>query len=188
MVLSASPFENSLDKHGALNPANGVTLVTYDSRISRLDLEEKTADLIGVIMQSVPQSQLVQLPQRPNCTVRYTGDPCDELMQQYNQAVQQRQQQEWDAAVAAPLRKQIAEQQKQIADQQNQIQMLQLKIESQTTAALQSEARNRAALDLVGACLGVGLAFFVAFASFQRLARNGTPAKPDRGRVASAGS
>ena len=98
--------------------------------------------------------------------VRYTDDPCDELMQQYNQTVQQRQQQEWEASVAAPLRKQIAEQQKQIADQQNQIQTLQVKIESQTTAALQSEARNRAALDLVGACLGVGLAFFMAVGAY----------------------
>jgi len=139
-------------------------------------------------MQRVPQAQIVQLPQRPNCMVRYTDDPCDELMQQYNQTVQQRQQQEWEASVAAPLRKQIAEQQKQIADQQNQIQTLQVKIESQTTAALQSEARNRAALDLVGACLGVGLAFFMAFASFRRLARKATPAKPDQERAASAGS
>jgi LPS O-antigen subunit length determinant protein (WzzB/FepE family) len=120
--------------------------------------------------------------------VRYAGDPCDELIEQYNQTMQQRQQQEWDASVAAPLRKQIADQQKQIADQQNQIQTLQVKIESQTTAALQSEARNRAALDLVGACLGVGLAFFVAFASFQRLARNSMGVKPDRERAASAGS
>ena len=120
--------------------------------------------------------------------VRYAGDPCDELMQQYNQAIEQRQQQEWEASVAAPLRKQIAEQQKQIADQQNQIQTLQVKIESQTTAALQSEARNRAALDLVGACLGVGLAFFVAFAGFQRLARNSVARKPDQERAASAGS
>ena len=139
-------------------------------------------------MQPVPQAQLVQLPQRPNCVVRYAGDPCDELMQQYNQALQQRQQQEWEASVAAPLRKQIADQQKLIADQQNQIYTLQVKIESQTTAALQSEARNRAALDLVGACLGVGLAFFVAFAGFQRLARNATLAKPDQGRAASARS
>jgi hypothetical protein len=120
--------------------------------------------------------------------VRYAGDPCDELMQQFNQAIEQRQQQVWDASVAVPLRRQIAEQQKQIADQQNQIQALQLKIESQTTAALQSEARNRAALDLVGACLGVALAFFVAFASFQRLARNSMAAKPDQERTASAGS
>jgi hypothetical protein len=141
-----------------------------------------------MIMQAVPQAQVVQLPQRPNCVVRYAGDPCDELMQQYNQAVLQRQQQEWEASVAAPLRKQIAEQQKLIADQQNQIQTLQVKIESQTTAALQSEARNRAALDLVGACLGVGLAFFVAFAGFQRLARNATHAKPDQEQAASAGS
>src|SRR5205807_10389190 len=111
-------------------------------------------------MQAVPQPQFVQLP-RPNCMVRYAGDPCDELMQQYNQAIEQRQQQEWEASVAAPLRKQIAEQQNQIAVQQSQIQTLQVNIESQITAAVQSEARNRAARDLVGASLGVGRAVVV---------------------------
>jgi hypothetical protein len=137
-------------------------------------------------MQAPPQPQLTALPQKPNCLVRYVGDPCDELMQQYDQAVTQRQQQEWDASVAAPLRRQIADQQKQIANQQNQIQTLQLKIESQTTAALQSEARNRAALDVIGAALGVGMAFFMAFASFRRLARNSTAPKHDQERAASA--
>jgi hypothetical protein len=137
-------------------------------------------------MQTLPQLPVTSLPQRPACLVRYAGDACDELMQQYNQAVAQRQQQEWETSVAAPLRRQIADQQRQIADQQNQIKTLQLKIESQTTAALQSEARNRAALDVIGAALGVGMAFFMAFASFRRLARNSTAPKHDQERAASA--
>lgn len=137
-------------------------------------------------MQVVAQPQLTRLPQRPNCLVWYEGDPCDELMQQYHKAMEQRQQQEWQISVAAPLQMQITDQQREIADQQNQIKTLQLKIESQTTVALQSEARNRAALDLFGACLGVGLAFFVAIASFRRLARNAIVSKREQQRAASA--
>lgn len=137
-------------------------------------------------MQVAPQPQLTPLPQSPNCLVWYEGDPCDELMQQYHKAVEQRQQQEWQISVAAPLQKQIADQQSLIADQQNQIKTLQLKIESQTTAALQSEVRKRAAQDLVGACLGVGLAFFMAIASFRRLARNSIISKREQQRAASA--
>jgi hypothetical protein len=126
-------------------------------------------------MQLVTQQQFTPLPLKPRCLVWYAGDPCDELIQQYNQAVEQRQRQEWQFDVAAPLQRQIADQQMQIADQQNQIKTLQLKIESQTMDALQSEGRNQALLNGVGAVLGVGLAFFVAVAGFRRLlARSAT--------------
>jgi hypothetical protein len=137
-------------------------------------------------MQVTAQAQTTPVPQKPNCLVYYAGDACDQLMQQYTQALEQHQRQEWQITVAAPLQKQIADQQKQIADQQNQIKTLQLQMESQSTAALQNDARNRAALDVIGAALGVGMALLVAFASFRRLARN--PALPKRGpqRAASA--
>jgi hypothetical protein len=79
--------------------------------------------------------------------------------------------------VTAPLQRQIADQQKQIADQQNQIKTLQLKIESQTMAALKGEARNEALLDGIGAGLGTALAFLVAVAVFQRLARKSAAEK-----------
>ena len=129
-------------------------------------------------MQVVTQQQFTPLPLKPGCWVWYAGDPCDELIQQYNQAVEQRQRQEWQFDVAAPLLRQIADQQKQIADQQNQIKTLQLTIESQTMDALQREARNQAPLNGVGAVLGVGLAFFVAVAGFRRLlARSATAPK-----------
>ena len=129
-------------------------------------------------MQVLIQQQFTPLPLKPSCLVWYAGDPCDELIQQYNQAVEQRQRQKWQFDVAAPLQRQIADQQKQIADQQNQIKTLQLKIESQTMDALQSEGRNQALLNGVGAVLGVGLAFFVAVAGFRRLlARSATALK-----------
>jgi hypothetical protein len=108
---------------------------------------------------------------KPDCFVWYVGDPCDERIQQYNQAVEQRQRQEWRLDVTAPLQRQIADQQARIADQQSQIKTLQLKIESQTMDALQNEARNQSLLNGVGAGLGAGLAFLVAVALFRRLAR-----------------
>lgn len=124
-------------------------------------------------MQVLAQQQTA-LPLKPNCLVWYAGDPCDELIQQYHHAAEQRQQQEWQVSVTAPLQKQIADQQKQIVDQQSQIKTLQLKTESQTMEALRNEARNEALLNGIGAGVGAALAFLVAVASFRRLARNST--------------
>jgi len=126
------------------------------------------------------------LPLKPSCLVWYAGDPCDELIQQYHQAAGQRQQQEWQIHVTAPLQKEIADQQKQIASQQSQIGTLEVKIESQTAEALQSEARNEALLSGIGAGLGAALALLVAVASFRRLARNSTAPKHEEKRAASA--
>jgi hypothetical protein len=121
-------------------------------------------------MQAVIQPQPgLPLP-RPDCLVWYAGDPCDELIQQYHQAAEQRQQEQWQLSLTAPL-------QKQIADQQNQIKTLQLKLDSQTAEALQSDARNQAFLDGMGAFVGVSLAFLVAIAGFRRLARNSPNSK-----------
>lgn len=134
----------------------------------------------------VAQPQPTPLVQRPTCLVWYAGDPCDQSIQQYGQMLSEQQKQEWDLAVAAPLRKQIAEQQNQIADQQNQIKTLQATVDAQTIAAVKREASNRASLDMVGAILGVGLAFMVAFATFQRLARKSMTAEREKSRAASA--
>ncbi len=111
--------------------------------------------------------------------VWYAGDPCDTLIKQYHQAAEQRQQQEWQVSLTAPL-------QKQIADQQNQIKALKLQIDSQTAAALQSEARAEAILDGIGAGVGAALALLVAVASFRRLARSSTAPKHEQQRAASA--
>lgn len=103
---------------------------------------------------------------RPTCVVWYSGDPCDNLIQQYDRAVERGQLEELQASITAPLQKQIADQQKQISAQQTQIKILEAKIESQSSEALRSEASNQALLDGIGAGLGAGLAFLVAVAAF----------------------
>ena len=131
-------------------------------------------------MQLIAQPYPVP-PRSPDCLVWYAGDPCDGQIQQYHQAMEQRQLEDWRNSTIAPLQRQIADQQKQIADQQNQIKTLQLKIESQTAEALQGQARNQAFLDGIGAILGAGLAFVVTVASFRRLANRSTPSHaPER--------
>lgn len=113
-------------------------------------------------MQAIVQPAL--LPPRPDCLVWYAGDPCDVVIQQYHQGAEQLQRQEWQATVTAPL-------QKQIVDQQREIKALQLQIEAQTTAALQSEAHTGAIFAGIGAGLGAAFALYVAVACFRRLAR-----------------
>jgi hypothetical protein len=137
-------------------------------------------------MQAIAQPQLVRPPLKPNCLVWYAGDPCDALIQQYHQATEQRQQQEWQISVTAPLQKQIADQQTQIAGQLRQLKTLQLKIESQRVEALQSEARSQVLLHGIGAGMGAALAFVAAVAGFRRLARNSTASHREPERAASA--
>jgi hypothetical protein len=117
-------------------------------------------------MHAVIQPQPVLPLPRPDCLVWYAGDPCDELIQQYQEAAEQQQ---WQPVIA-PL-------EKQIVDQQIQIKTLQLKLDSQTAEALQSDARNQAFLDGMGAFVGVSLAFLVAIAGFRRLARSSPNSK-----------
>jgi uncharacterized protein YlxW (UPF0749 family) len=109
---------------------------------------------------------------RPNCLIWFTGDACDQQLQQYRQAVDQRQQQEWQTAVTARYDQQIADQQKRITDQQAQIKTLQTKLDSQTTEALRSEARTQAFFDGLGGMIGIALAFLVVVASFRKLTRS----------------
>jgi hypothetical protein len=108
------------------------------------------------------------------------------VLQQYHQAVDQLQRQEWQSALSARFEKQIADQQKKIADQQVQIKTLQSKIDSQTTEALRSEARTQAFFDGLGGMIGIALAFLVVVASFRKLARTSPPPPEDRTRAASA--
>ena len=128
-------------------------------------------------MQAYPLP-IPPVPAKPACVVWFAGDPCDQLIQQYNQAIAQRQQQEWQLKATAALEKQLATQQKQIDNQQTQIRALQARLDSQTTESLQAQARNQAFVDGIGAVIGAGLAFLVTVAGFRRLTRNSTP-KPD---------
>ena len=118
---------------------------------------------------------------KPDCLIWYADDPCDQQLQQYHQAVAQRQQQEWKNALSARY-------EKQIADQQAQIKALQSRLDSQTTEATRSEARTQAFFDGLGGFLGIILAFLVVVAFFRKLARPSPPAEQehDRARAASA--
>jgi len=108
---------------------------------------------------------------RPDCLVWFPGDACDQQLQQYRQATDQRQQQEWKNALSARYDKQIADQQKQITDQQVQIKTLQTTLDTRTTEALRSEARTQAFFDGLGGIIGIALALLVVVASFRKLAR-----------------
>ena len=125
---------------------------------------------------------------KPDCLIWYAGDPCDQQLQQYHQAVDQRQQQDWQNALTARYEKQLADQQKQLADQQAQIKTLQSKLDSQTTEALRSEARTQAFFDGLGGMIGIALAFLLVVAFFRKLARpSPSPEQQeDRARAASA--
>jgi hypothetical protein len=133
-------------------------------------------------MQAV-QPQIPGIPSKPDCLVWYAGDPCDLRIEQYHQALEQRRQLEWQATVTGLLQTQIADQQKQLAAQQNQIKVLQLKMESQTVEASQTQARNEALLNGIGAGVGAALALLVAVAGFRRLARNSPASSHDQERA-----
>ena len=119
-------------------------------------------------MQALPPIPL----SRPDCLIWFPGDACDQQLQQYRQAVDQRQQQEWQNTVSVRYDKQLAEQQKRITDQQVQIKSLQTRLDSQTTDALRSEARTQAFFDGLGGMIGIALAFLVVVASFRKLTRS----------------
>ncbi len=119
-------------------------------------------------MQALPPIPL----SRPDCLIWFPGDACDQQLQQYRQATDQRQQQEWQTTVTARYDQQIADQQKRITDQQAQIKALQTKLDSQTTEALRSEARTQAFFDGLGGMIGIALAFLVVVASFRKLTRS----------------
>lgn len=137
-------------------------------------------------MQAFPPTMLPPPATKPDCLVWYPGDPCDQQIQLYHQALEQRQQQEWQNSVTARFEKQISEQQKQIADQQIQLKTLQSKIESQTMEALRSEAQHQAFLDGIGVIIGTSLAFFVVVAIFRKFVRNSTVPTHEQSRAASA--
>ena len=137
-----------------------------------------------------PSAPFLPVISQPNCIVWFPGDSCDQMIQQYQQALAQRQHQDWQDAVTTRFEKQITDQQKQIADQQAQIKTLQFKIQSQTAEALRSEARSQAFLNGIGVIIGTTLAFTVVVGLFRKLARSPSNHSaddlPQQSRAASA--
>jgi hypothetical protein len=122
----------------------------------------------------------------PHCLVWYPGDPCDQSIQQYRQAIAEQQRNDWQSSVTTRYEKQLADQRKQIADQQTQITALQSKIESQTMEALRSEASTQAFFDGIGVVIGISVAFLLVIAAFRKLARHAPEPTHEQSRAASA--
>ena len=137
-------------------------------------------------MQASAEIQLPFPATEPHCLVWYSGDPCDQLIQQYHEVTRHRQQQDWQSTVSARFEKQFAEQQKLIADQKLQIQALQAKLDSQTMEALRGEAHTQAVLDSIGVIIGIGLAFVMVLAFFRKLTRHSPAPESEHARAASA--
>jgi hypothetical protein len=141
-------------------------------------------------MQAPTQSPLLAPYPRPSaephCLVWYPGDPCDQSIQQYRQAIAEQQRNDWQSSVTTRYEKQLADQRKQIADQQTQITALQSKIESQTMEALRSEASTQAFFDGIGVVIGISVAFLLVIAAFRKLARHAPEPTHEQSRAASA--
>jgi hypothetical protein len=99
--------------------------------------------------QAPTQTQLTKIPPKPTCNPNnlWTGADCQDRINLYNQAVQQRTSEELQMYVSrqkdsatAPLQEQIAKLNKLSEDQQTQIKKLQEQIQADAATALQSKS------------------------------------------------
>ncbi len=111
-------------------------------------------------MQVQAPVQLTQVPPKPTCNPNniFNGSDCQDRINLYNQAVQQRTREELQLYVSrqkelassqatAPLQQQITDLNKLVSDQQGQIKKLGDQIQADATAALQqTQAASTAAL------------------------------------------
>lgn len=163
-------------------------------------------------MQVQAPVQLTQVPPKPSCNPNsiFTGTDCQDRINLYNQAVQQRTREELQLYVSrqkelassqatAPLQQQIADLNKLVSDQQGQIKKLGDQIQSDATAALQqTQTASTAALQAKtaahtqgleqGAKIGVGaaLVLFGLIYAVKKLMGNFTVTKKPQTRAASA--
>jgi hypothetical protein len=144
-------------------------------------------------MQSETPVQLTVVPPKPMCNPAsiFTGTDCQDRINLYNQAVEQRRQQELHLYVnrqkelaSAPLQQQIASLNKLTADQQAQIKNLQSQIQTQTVASI--AARNQGLQQGVGICVGATLVLVAMIFGIRRLMKNFTVTKKPQAHSASA--
>jgi hypothetical protein len=126
--------------------------------------------------QSAAPVQLIQVPAKPSCNPSNTldGGTCRDSINAYNQALQQRQQQEIQPYVARQKELASAPLQQQIADQQGQIKKLQEQVQVDLTTAIQDRAAVHREGFIFGIDLGVGttLAFFALISGIRKLKQN----------------
>jgi len=163
-------------------------------------------------MQLQTPVQLTQVPPKPTCNPNsiFTGTDCQDRINLYNQAVQQRTREELQLYVSrqkelassqatAPLQQQIADLNKLVSDQQGQIKKLGDQIQADATAALQqTQAASTASLQAQsaahthgiqqGAGIGVGasLILFVLVVGIKKMVSVFAVTKKPQANAASA--
>jgi hypothetical protein len=152
-------------------------------------------------MQVDAPAQLTQVPPQPICNPSniFTGRDCQDRINLYNQAVQQRQREELQLYVsrqkelassqaAAPLQQQIADLNKLVTDQQGQIKNLHEQMVTDANAA--SQARSAAHTEGLqqGAGIGLGgiLILFALIFGAKKLMQHFTVTKKPLASAASA--
>jgi hypothetical protein len=149
--------------------------------------------------QSQAPAQLTNIPPTPSCNpAAIFGDSrdCQDRWNIYNQAVQQRRQEELQLYVSrqkelasAPLQQQISDLNKLVGDQQSQITKLHEQIQSDVRAAMQAKASAHTEGLENGTGIGVGgaLLLFAVFFGIKRVMNNFTVTKKPQAQAAIAG-
>ncbi len=119
-----------------------------------LGLALMLAASLSLAQQTATPAQLTQVPPKPTCNPLniFTGRDCQDRINIYNQALQQRTREELQLYVnrqkdlaSAPLQQQIADLNKLVTDQQAQIKKLGDQIQAEATADQQQTQANAAA-------------------------------------------
>jgi hypothetical protein len=142
-------------------------------------------------MQSETPVQLTQVPPKPTCNPNniFTGNDCQDRINLYNQAVQQRQREELQLYVGHQKElassQAVAPLQKQIADLTAQIGKLHEQMQADATAELQ--AKNAAHMQGMEQGAGIGVAVSLILFGVVFAIRKITSKKPiTQARAASA--
>jgi len=176
--------------------------------MKRLGLLLVLAASLSLAQQSAAPAQLTQVPPKPTCNPLniFTGTDCQDRINLYNQALQQRQREELQLYVnrqkdlaSAPLQQQIADLNKLVTDQQQQIKKLGDQMQAEATAdQQQTQANSAAALKAkadahreglqYGGGIGAGatLVLFGLVFGIGKLMQNFSGSKKPQSRAASA--
>lgn len=109
---------------------------------------------LSLAQNTTAPTQLTQVPPKPTCNPNniFIGRDCQDRINLYNQALQQRQREELQLYVnrqkdlaSAPLQQQITDLNKLVTDQQDQIKKLGEQMQAEATADQQQTQANAAA-------------------------------------------
>jgi len=151
-------------------------------------------------MQVNAPVQLTPVPPNPTCVQIFNTGSCADLWRAYNQAVQQRTQQELQIYVnrqkelassqaTAPLQQQINELNKLVTDQQTKIKNMQEQMQADSTAAIQAKTAAHTQGMEQGAGIGVtaSLLLFGIVVGAKQLTSNFTVSRKPQAQAAVGG-